>query len=69
MISRQRAIPVVSAEIQKKSDAKGAKNDNMKKRLQRICSCVLLCALLLAAALPAPVSAASTGFSDVPDTH
>ena len=41
----------------------------MKKRLQRIGSCVLLCALLLAAALPAPVSAASTGFSDVPDTH
>ena len=41
----------------------------MKKRLQRIGSCVLLCALLLAAALPAPASAASTGFSDVPDTH
>ena len=69
MISRQRAIPVVSAEIQKKSDAKGAKNDNMKKRLQRICSCVLLCAALLCAALPAPAAAASTGFSDVPATH
>ena len=69
MSSQQGAIPVASVKIRKKSDAKGAKNDNMKKRLQRIGSCVLLCALLLAAALPAPVSAASTGFSDVPDTH
>ena len=41
----------------------------MKKRLQRICSCVLLCAALLCAALPAPAAAASTGFSDVPATH
>ena len=41
----------------------------MKKRLQRICSCVLLCAALLAAALPAPAGAASTGFSDVPAGH
>ena len=69
MAYRQRAIPVAAVKNRKKSDAKGAKNDNMKKRLQRIGSCVLLCALLLAAALPAPVSAASTGFSDVPDTH
>ena len=51
MSSQQGAIPVASVKIRKKSDAKGAKNDNMKKRLQRICSCVLLCAALLAAAL------------------
>ena len=69
MSSRQGAIPVASVKIRKKSDAKGAKNDNMKKRLQRICSCVLLCAALLAAALPAPAAASSTGFSDVPESH
>ena len=69
MSSQQGAIPVASVKIRKKSDAKGAKNDNMKKRLQRICSCVLLCAALLAAALPAPAAASSTGFSDVPESH
>jgi hypothetical protein len=40
----------------------------MKRQLQRLCSCALLCALLLAA-LPIPAAAASTGFSDVPATH
>ena len=30
---------------------------------------MLLCALLLTAALPAPAAAASTGFSDVPENH
>ena len=69
MAYRQRAIPVAAVKNRKKSDAKGAKNDNMKKRLQRICSCVLLCAALLAAALPAPAAASSTGFSDVPESH
>ena len=69
MSSQQGAIPVASVKIRKKSDAKGAKNDDMKKRLQRICSCVLLCAALLAAALPAPAAASSTGFSDVPESH
>lgn len=47
---------------------KGANEINMKRRLQRLCSCALLCALLLAA-LPLPAAAASTGFSDVPATH
>ena len=69
MAYRQRANPGSSAEIQKKSDAKGAKNDKMKRRLQWICSCVLLCAMLVTAALPAPAAAASTGFSDVPENH
>ena len=40
----------------------------MKRRLQRLCSCALLCVLLLTA-LPLPAAAASTGFSDVPATH
>ena len=33
---------------------KGANEINMKRRLQRLCSCALLCALLLAA-LPLPL--------------
>ena len=41
----------------------------MKRRLQWFCSCALLCALLVTAALPAPAAAASTGFSDVPESH
>ena len=45
---------------------KGAKNDHMKKRLQRVFVCGLLCALL-AASVPAPASAA--GFDDVPADH
>ena len=45
---------------------KGAKNDHMKKRLQRVFVCGLLCALL-AASVPAPASAA--GFDDVPAGH
>lgn len=40
----------------------------MKRRLKRLCSCALLCALLLMA-LPVSASAASTGFSDVPASH
>lgn len=40
----------------------------MKRRLQRLGSCALLCALLLTA-LPLTAAAASTGFSDVPATH
>ncbi len=47
---------------------KGAKETDMKRRLQRLCSCALLCVLLLTA-LPLPAAAASTGFSDVPATH
>ena len=38
----------------------------MKKQLQRMCACALLCALLLAA-LPMPASA--TDFDDVPAGH
>lgn len=40
----------------------------MKRQLKRLCSCALLCALLLTV-LPAPAAAASTGFSDVPASH
>ena len=40
----------------------------MKRRLQRFCSCVLLCALLTVG-LPPPAAAAPTGFTDVPATH
>ena len=40
----------------------------MKRRLQRFCSCVLLCALLTEG-LPPPAAAAPTGFTDVPATH
>lgn len=40
----------------------------MKRQLRRLCACVLLCALLLTA-LPVPAAAASTGFSDVPESN
>ena len=39
----------------------------MKKHLQRIASCALLCAVVLCTLVPA--AAASTGFSDVPASH
>ena len=41
----------------------------MRKQLQRICSCALLCALLLALPLPASAAENATGFSDVPASH
>ena len=70
MISRQRAIPVVSAEIQKKSDAKGAKNDNNEKNdcngSVPVCCCARRCCVRRCRPRrPRP----STGFSDVPATH
>lgn len=40
----------------------------MKRCLHRLCSCALLCALLMTA-LAFPAAAASTGFSDVPASH
>ena len=41
----------------------------MKRRLHRLCSCVLLCALLMTALNIPAAAAASTGFSDVPASH
>ena len=41
----------------------------MKRRLHRLCSCVLLCVLLAGLSVPAAAASTSTGFSDVPASH